>query len=83
MSRNRNIDNGDRPPNQVASDAKITCLPADETVATPAGSFTATKCTATAKQKTFTLWVDRGKIVVKKEWNNAGLVYGMELNAEG
>jgi len=70
-------------PNQVSSGAEISCSATGEPVTTPAGTFTATECTVTAKQKTSTVWVDTGKFVVKKEWTNAGILYGMELNAYG
>ena len=70
-------------PNKAGSGAEISCSATDESVTTPAGTFTATKCTVTAKQKTSTVWVEKGNFVVKKEWNNAGILWGMELNANG
>jgi len=71
-------------PNQVSSDAQVSCSPVDEQVTVPAGTFSATKCTVTAKGSSSTVWVAKGKFLVKMEAaSSQGGSGEMELNAYG
>jgi hypothetical protein len=71
-------------PNQVSSDAQVSCSPVDESVTVPAGTFSATKCTVSAKGSTSTVWVAKGKFLVKMEATSSqGGSAQMELNAYG
>jgi hypothetical protein len=70
-------------PNQVSSDAQISCAPLEETVVVPAGTFSATKCTITSKDGTSTSWVARGRFMVKMESSTSGGSVNMVLNSYG
>lgn len=71
-------------PNQVSSDAQISCSPIAEMVTVPAGTFSATKCTITSKGTTMTSWVVKDKFAVKMETSSAqGGSMSMVLNAYG
>ncbi|HSA37913.1 MAG TPA: hypothetical protein P5013_03360 [Methanoregula sp.] len=70
-------------PNQVSSDAVITCSPLDESVTVPAGTFSATKCTVISQGYTSTTWVAKGKFMVKMEGSAEGESTSMVLNAYG
>lgn len=70
-------------PNQVSSDAVVTCSPLDESVTVPAGTFSATKCTVTSKGYTSTTWVAKGRFMVKMEGSAEGGSTSMVLNAYG
>ena len=71
-------------PNQVSSDAQVSCSPLEESVTVPAGTFSATKCTVTSVSQgtTSTMWVDKGKFMVKMEASSSqGGSVSMVLNA--
>jgi len=71
-------------PNQVSSDAQVSCSPLEESVTVPAGTFSATKCTVTSASQgtTSTMWVDKGKFMVKMEASSSqGGSVSMVLNA--
>jgi hypothetical protein len=73
-------------PNQVSSDAQVSCSPLEESVTVPAGTFSATKCTVTSASQgtTSTMWVDKGKFMVKMEASSSqGGSVSMVLNAYG
>jgi hypothetical protein len=70
-------------PNQVASDAQVSCSPIDESVTVPAGTFTATKCTVTSKGSTSTVWIVKDKFMVKMSASNPQGAVDMVLNAYG
>lgn len=71
-------------PNQVSSDAQVTCSPVDEQVTVPAGTFTATKCTVTSNGGTETVWVVKNKFLVKMQGGSSqGGSVNMELNSYG
>lgn len=70
-------------PNQIASDAVVTCSPISEQVTVPAGTFTATKCTVVSQGTTSTTWTVPGKYLVKDETSTAQGPIDMELNAYG
>jgi hypothetical protein len=73
-------------PNQVSSDAKVSCSPLEESVTVPAGTFSATKCTVTSASQgtTATTWVVKDKFMVKMEGGStAGGSTSMVLNAYG
>jgi hypothetical protein len=72
-------------PNEVNPDAKIDCSPLEETVTVPAGTFSATKCTVTAKEGTSTTWVAKGKFMVRMEGkaNDGSGTVNMVLNSYG
>jgi hypothetical protein len=70
-------------PNQITSDAQVTCSPISEQVTVPAGSFSATKCTVVSQGTTSTTWVVPGKYMVKSESNTAQGPVDLELNAYG
>lgn len=72
-------------PNQVSSDAQVSCSPLDESVTVPAGTFSATKCTVTSASQgtTSTMWVDKGKFMVKMEASSSQGSVNMVLNAYG
>jgi len=69
-------------PNTVSSDAQVNCG-GDESVTVPAGTFTATKCTVTAKGVTETVWVVKNKFLVKMQANANGQAMEMDLNSYG
>jgi len=69
-------------PNTVSSDATVNCG-GDESVTVPAGTFTATKCTVTAKGGTETVWVVKNKFLVKMQANANGQAMEMDLNSYG
>jgi hypothetical protein len=71
-------------PNQVSSDAQVTCSPVDESVTVPAGTFTATKCTVTANGASETVWVVKNKFLVKMQGGSSqGGAVDMVLNSYG
>jgi len=71
-------------PNQVSSDAQVTCSPVDEQVTVPAGTFTATKCTVTSNGATETVWVVKNRFLVKMQGGSSqGGSVNMELNSYG
>jgi hypothetical protein len=70
-------------PNQVSSDTQVSCSPLEETVVVPAGTFSATKCTMTAKGTTATSWIAKGKFIVKSEARSSDGSVIMELNSYG
>lgn len=70
-------------PNAVNPDAKVDCSLLDETVTVPAGTFSATKCTVTAKEGTSTSWVAKGKFLVKTQVQTPEGTMDMVLNAYG
>ena len=71
-------------PNQISSDAQVSCSPLPESVTVPAGTFSATKCTVTSKGNTASVWVVKNKFMVKMESNPAGTgPMTMVLNAYG
>lgn len=75
--------NAQNNPNQIASDAQVTCSPISEQVTVPAGSFSATKCTVVSQGTTSTTWVVPGKYMVKTETTTAQGPVDLELNAYG
>jgi len=70
-------------PNQVSSDAQVSCSPIDESVTVPAGTFTATKCTVTSKGLTSTIWVVKNKFMAKMSASTPQGAVDMVLNAYG
>ncbi len=70
-------------PNQVSSDAQVTCSPLDEVVVVPAGTFTATKCTVTTKDGSATTWVVRDRFMVKMQSSSPQGTVEMVLNSYG
>lgn len=70
-------------PNQLASDAQVSCSPISEQVTVPAGSFTTTKCTVTSQGTTATTWVVPGKYMAKMESTTSQGTVDMVLNAYG
>jgi len=70
-------------PNQVGSDAQVSCSPIDELVTVPAGTFTATKCTITTKEGISTTWVVKDKFMVKMQSNTGQDSVEMVLNNYG
>jgi hypothetical protein len=70
-------------PNQVSSDAQVSCSPIDESVTVPAGTFTATKCTVTSKGSTATVWVVKNKFMVKMSSSTPQGAVDMVLNSYG
>jgi len=71
-------------PNQVSSDAQVSCSPIDESVTVPAGTFSATKCTVTSQGSSSTVWVVKNKFLVKMEGSSPqGGSVSMVLNAYG
>jgi hypothetical protein len=70
-------------PNQVPSDAKVSCSPIPESVTVPAGTFSATKCTVTSQGHTSTTWIVKDKFMVKMESSTDAGAMSMVLNAYG
>jgi hypothetical protein len=71
-------------PNQVSSDAQVSCSPLEESVTVPAGTFSATKCTVTSHGTTMNTWIKRGQFMVKMEGGSTeGGSVNMVLNAYG
>jgi hypothetical protein len=70
-------------PNTVASDAKVSCSPLEESVTVPAGTFSATKCTVTSQGHTSTTWVVKNKFMVKMESSTDAGAMSMVLNSYG
>lgn len=71
-------------PNQVKSDAKVSCSALPESVTVPAGTFSATKCTTTSQGMTSTTWIVKDKFVVKMEGSSPeGGSMSMVLNSYG
>jgi hypothetical protein len=73
-------------PNKVSSDAQVSCSPIPESVTVPAGTFSATKCTVTSASQgtTSTMWVEKGKFMVKMQASSPqGGSVDMVLNAYG
>jgi hypothetical protein len=71
-------------PNQVSSDAKVSCSPLEESVTVPAGTFSATKCTVTSQGTSSNTWIVKGKFMVKMESSSTeGGSVNMVLNAYG
>lgn len=70
-------------PNQVSSDAQVSCSPISESVTVPAGTFTATKCTVTSKGSTSSVWVVKDKFMVKMSASSPQGPVDMVLNSYG
>ena len=70
-------------PNQISSDAQVSCSPIDESVTVPAGTFSATKCTITSQGQTSTAWVVKDKFMVKMQSTSPLGSVDMVLNQYG